>query len=341
MAHLYRRKRSPNWWMEWRVGGRRFRKSTGTSRRELAEGVLAKLIRQQLLHHAGAGAAPVPTTEFIKAVERKLTASGSSPRSVRQTAAHLTRFFEAVGKPPSLVEPDDVQAYLELRAGHVSQATVRRELDSIFAAFRAALRRGELLRDPCASIKKPSLERKLITCLRAEEVGQLLAAAREWRDGAVLVGVALAAYAGLRLAEVRHTDWPDVDLEARRLYVRGKDGWRPKTRQERVLPISDALAVALGDHRRESGPLLSAPSGTRRGKTYMTKAMLALRKASEVEQAGWQILRHTFASQLVGQGVSIYKVSKLLGHGSVQTTERHYAHLAPDELGQDVNRLGY
>lgn len=69
--------------------------------------------------------------------------------------------------------------------------------------------------------------------------------------------------------------------------------------------------------------------------------MRELRELSGVELAGWQVLRHTFASSLVSAGVSVYKVSKLLGHGSVSTTERHYAHLAPDELGRDVNRLGY
>lgn len=40
--------------------------------------------------------------------------------------------------------------------------------------------------------------------------------------------------------------------------------------------------------------------------------------------------RHTAASQLVIEGKSLYKVQKLLGHESPQTTQR-YAHLAPDE----------
>ena len=42
-------------------------------------------------------------------------------------------------------------------------------------------------------------------------------------------------------------------------------------------------------------------------------------------------LRHTFASQLVASGVSLYVVQKLLGHASIRTTER-YAHHAPDFL---------
>ena len=47
--------------------------------------------------------------------------------------------------------------------------------------------------------------------------------------------------------------------------------------------------------------------------------------------------RHTFASHLVQKGVSLYIVSKLLGHSDIKTTEI-YAHLSP-ETYQDVVRL--
>ena len=42
-------------------------------------------------------------------------------------------------------------------------------------------------------------------------------------------------------------------------------------------------------------------------------------------------LRHTFASWLVQEGVSLYVVQRLMGHKSIRMTER-YSHLAPDNL---------
>ena len=44
-------------------------------------------------------------------------------------------------------------------------------------------------------------------------------------------------------------------------------------------------------------------------------------------------LRRTFGLNLIKQGMSIYKVSKLLGHKSVRTTEQHYAPLLVTEIG--------
>lgn len=49
-------------------------------------------------------------------------------------------------------------------------------------------------------------------------------------------------------------------------------------------------------------------------------------------------LRHTFASQLVQNGVDLYTVSKLLGHRTIQMTEI-YAHLAPQTLQDAIKKL--
>ena len=43
-------------------------------------------------------------------------------------------------------------------------------------------------------------------------------------------------------------------------------------------------------------------------------------------------LRRTFGYNLIKQGRPIYEVSKLLGHSSVTTTERHYAPLIATDV---------
>src|SRR5213594_1006287 len=49
-------------------------------------------------------------------------------------------------------------------------------------------------------------------------------------------------------------------------------------------------------------------------------------------------LRHTFASWLVQGGVPLLEVAKLLGHSTIEMTER-YAHLAPENLKAAVGVL--
>jgi site-specific recombinase XerD len=63
------------------------------------------------------------------------------------------------------------------------------------------------------------------------------------------------------------------------------------------------------------------------------------KKAGLNERLHWHSLRSSFASWLVIDGVSIYAVSKLLGHSSVAITQKHYAHLSTENLHNDVNRI--
>ena len=63
-----------------------------------------------------------------------------------------------------------------------------------------------------------------------------------------------------------------------------------------------------------------------------------VRPAGLSEGLHFHSLRHTFASWLVQEGVSIYEVQKLIGHTSVAMTQI-YSHLAPGGLFNAVNKL--
>jgi len=68
---------------------------------------------------------------------------------------------------------------------------------------------------------------------------------------------------------------------------------------------------------------------------------------AEVEAAGhpsfcFHDLRHVFASVMLDKGASLHDLKRLLGHASVTTTEKHYAHLVPgfhDRLRERVGDL--
>ena len=55
-----------------------------------------------------------------------------------------------------------------------------------------------------------------------------------------------------------------------------------------------------------------------------------------IQDARFHDLRRTFGYNLIKQGMPIYQVSKLLGHASVTTTERHYAPLLATDVEEFV-----
>ena len=56
------------------------------------------------------------------------------------------------------------------------------------------------------------------------------------------------------------------------------------------------------------------------------------------QKVSFHTLRHTFASWLAIQGTSLYEIKELMGHKSIEMTER-YAHLMPNVKLKAVNKL--
>jgi len=112
----------------------------------------------------------------------------------------------------------------------------------------------------------------------------------------------------------------------------------PKNNRTRHIPMSAELAECLRSAKRTGDYVFGRPNGEPRSRGY---AWVRLKKAFDragLERMGWHALRHTFASQLVMEGVSPRAVQELLGHSTLQMTMR-YAHLSPSSLRDAVMRL--
>lgn len=62
-----------------------------------------------------------------------------------------------------------------------------------------------------------------------------------------------------------------------------------------------------------------------------------LRAANREAGLSWSCLdyRHTFGSLLAQKGVSLYKISAMMGN-SPEICRRHYAHLVPEAMREEV-----
>jgi integrase len=62
----------------------------------------------------------------------------------------------------------------------------------------------------------------------------------------------MLADTGMRVGELIHLTWDDVDLENGFIHIRPKDGWAPKTCDQRVIPMSERVAqIMKGLPRRQ------------------------------------------------------------------------------------------
>ena len=149
----------------------------------------------------------------------------------------------------------------------------------------------------------------------------------------VMVTVALKT--GLRRQELFLLEWSDIEHNYSAINVRAST---TKTRRARIIPLAAPAREALRKWREQSksNRLVFASNG--KPFNNVNKSWKALLRRAEILSFRWHDMRHDFASQLVIRGVSIEKVSKLLGHTDIKTTQR-YAHLSNESLAKAVEVL--
>jgi len=156
--------------------------------------------------------------------------------------------------------------------------------------------------------------------------------------------VAMFIYAGLRREEALWLTCDDVDFSAGiqgiiRIHAKTINGifWEPKTKRNRVVPISKALRIYLDEYHPPQVPgdwFFSTPTGCR---WHPDNFSQYLRQVNQEAGLKWGCLdfRHTFGSHLAMKGESLYKIATIMGN-SPEICRRHYATLLPESLLQSV-----
>ncbi len=132
------------------------------------------------------------------------------------------------------------------------------------------------------------------------------------------------ANSGLRASEFVSLTWTSIKPDCRYLSVMGKG------RKVRVVPLNRACRDILEKYKPQgmSGRVPFA----RMHRVHTGRICRRVAKEVGIPDFGPHACRHYFATQLMLRGVSIYKISKILGHASVKVTERVYVHWCDQDV---------
>lgn len=147
----------------------------------------------------------------------------------------------------------------------------------------------------------------------------------------------VAVNTGMRKNEMLDLTCDRVRLQASSIILTAED---TKNSRPRTVPLNKEAKAAIESRLRfrkkycsGSRWVFADKSGERVKSIYAS--FVEARDRAKIEDFRIHDLRHTFASWLVMEGVSLYVVRDLLGHSSIKMTER-YAHLAQSALVQAV-----
>ena len=179
---------------------------------------------------------------------------------------------------------------------------------------------------PDRAIKLPSLKKdaKLPSIFNKDELRRLFNAPALLKHRVLLM---LIYSAGLRSSEVINLKISDIDFERRSIHIR-----RSKYNKDRMVPLSEYMAVGLQKYIVLERPLTWLFNGKTLGSPYSAKAISwimreAVKAAGIDKDVTVHTLRHSYATHLLEDGLNIVTIKELLGHAQIATT-MIYLHVA-------------
>ena len=227
---------------------------------------------------------------------------------------------------------------LELKRKNLSNKYINCLLGFILAVFNYGIDNDWISKNPVKKIEKLPREKKDPRFLDEEEMELFIKAIQDFPIRK-RIALLFALFTGVRISELTAVEWQDFDFTKRTIlinkqYYKGKLS-SPKTyKSTRILNMCERLRSALLELKSESKVLSKIVFCSSTGgymsqdkfvKIWFKKAMRRIGKPD----FNFHGLRHTYATYLIQNGVSIHYVSESLGHSSPQTTLNIYDHILP------------
>lgn len=263
---------------------------------------------------------------------------GFSVHTYDAYARDISIFFDFLndylGQNPQINDLKDIdatafRAFLSRRsASHITKSSTAREMSALRSFFHYLNRHKIIDNTSLSIVSSPRKEKILPKSLNTEEAFDVIKAAADnkidWigaRDSAIITllygsGMRISEALSLNIGDINHNDF---------IIIKGKGN------KERVIPILPSVKENIQKYLdlcpfnlHEGEPLFVGARGERLLARIVQRRLAKLREELNLpDSLTPHALRHTFATQLLAQGMNLRAIQELLGHSSLSTTQRY------------------
>ena len=229
-------------------------------------------------------------------------------------------------------------------------ATLARKLSSIKSFFIFLEDEKIISSNPVKFLKFPKLQRKIPKTLNQEIIDTMLDNSKNLslRDSTI---IELIYATGIRASELINIKITDIDFNEATLRILGKGS------KERIIPIHNLALKLIAKYwkneiynhnklvknknikfKRDFLFLnIHGKKLTRQGLWYIIKT-ISKKLGLDINKISPHILRHTFATHLLYNGVPLRHLQELLGHSNISTTQI-YTHLSDQYIESEYSKF--
>ena len=282
--------------------------------------------------------------EIERFIRYLATERGLSENYQLSTRRSLAEFAEWCAQQRKITAAGEVtqpliSAYLDARKrGGLAASSIKLIVVALKIFFRFLAAKGAIARDPTTTLTLPRIERYLPETLNELQLEQLIDSVdtkrpRGLRDRAMME---LLYASGLRISELANARLENFNAGERILRVTGKGN------KMRLVPVGrkacEALAAYLSTERpklvkrRTGSEIFLSARGTKLTTSRIWQIVKEQARRSGLEANIYpHLLRHSFATHLLGNGADLRIIQEMLGHADISTTQI-YTHVDQHRL---------
>lgn len=280
---------------------------------------------------------PVSAQQAFASYEQDCHNRGCRPATIKNVRLYLPRFFH-------FLADRGVCNFERIAGSHISDyvvslhdyapSTVAQYMSYARCMLRFLYRQGLIPVDLSSAVPPSPIRiyRKIPTVWTPEEITLLLAQVDRGspvgkRDFAILL---LAARLGMRVGDIIRLTTDDLKWDQHRIEI-----VQSKTRQPLVLPLMDEVGWALIDYLKHARPVsphrrvflsMRPPFGPFVDFDNLHHIITRYRRKAGIQKfkrqpVGMHALRHSLATNLLSDSASLYTISDVLGHTTIESTE--------------------
>ena len=257
---------------------------------------------------------------YLELLTERCKLKGFSPQTIKSYKFHVSAFLNFLDKSRLNLNNESIKEYLLIQ--EKSRNTIRLSHASIKFFFT------EVLNKPFTTQEIPLMkkEKQLPKVLSKEKIRQLIDSCENLKHKLI---IKFLYSSGLRLSELLNLKRGDIDFDRNLIHVRLGKG-----NKDRITVLSPGLKNDLlkyySSMRFRTDYVFEGRSRGKYSKKSVQKVMERIGKKIGI-RVHPHMLRHSFATHLLEQGIDIRYIQKLLGHSDVSTTEI-YTHVSNQKL---------